>query len=217
MKAKKSLRSKTTTAAATRRGPLPAQRTTALGAVLATAVVQALASGGACAQGLDRSVLPIAEPKRPTYTEVDARKVEAPPHFEVKAPAGAPNVVIVLIDDLGFGVTSGFGGPVRTAVLDKLAQNGLRYNNFHTTALSSPTRAALKSGRNHHTVNMGFITELATSIPGATGQIPNNTAPLAETLRLNGYATGAFGKWHETAAWEASVAGPFDRWPRHCV
>ncbi len=198
---------------ATRRRPQQEPRTTALRAVLATAVVQALASGGAFAQALDRSVLPIAEPKRPTYTEVDARKVQAPAPFEVKAPAGAPNVVIVLIDDLGFGVTSGFGGPVGTAVLDKMAQNGLRYNNFHTTALSSPTRAALKSGRNHHTVNMGFITELATSIPGATGQIPNNTAPLAETLRLNGYATGAFGKWHETAAWEASVAGPFDRWP----
>jgi arylsulfatase len=89
----------------------------------------------------------------------------------------------------------------------------LRYNNFHTTALCSPTRAALKSGRNHHSVNMGFITEMATGIPGATGQIPTSTAPLAETLRLNGYATGAFGKWHETAAWEASVAGPFDRWP----
>jgi arylsulfatase len=198
---------------ATRPRPQQEPRTPALRAVLATAVVQALASAGATAQVLDRSVLPIAEPKRPTYTEVDARKVQAPAPFEVKAPAGAPNVVIVLIDDLGFGVPSGFGGPVRTAALDKLAQNGLRYNNFHTTALSSPTRAALKSGRNHHTVNMGFITELATSIPGATGQIPNNTAPLAETLRLNGYATGAFGKWHETAAWEASVAGPFDRWP----
>ena len=97
--------------------------------------------------------------------------------------------------------------------LDALAQQGLRYNNFHTTALCSPTRAALKSGRNHHTVNMAFITEMATGIPGATGQIPNATAPLAETLRLNGYSTAAFGKWHETAAWEASVAGPFDRWP----
>ena len=92
--------------------------------------------------------------------------------------------------------------------LDRLAQDGLRYNNFHTTALCSPTRAALKSGRNHHTVNMGFITEMATGMPGATGQIPNATAPLAEMLRLNGYSTAAFGKWHETAAWEASVSGP---------
>ena len=124
-----------------------------------------------------------------------------------------PNVVIVLIDDMGFGVPSSFGGPVAMPTLDKLAQGGLRYNNFHTTALCSPTRAALKSGRNHHTVNMAFITEMATGLPGATGQIPNATAPLAEMLRLNGYATAAFGKWHETAAWEASVAGPFDRWP----
>ena len=165
------------------------------------------------ADSLDRTVLPLAEPKRPAYTEIDARKVKVPPRFEVKAPKGAPNVVVVLIDDMGFGVPSSFGGPVSMPTLDKLAQNGLRYNNFHTTALCSPTRAALKSGRNHHQVNMAFITEMATGFPGATGQIPNAAAPLAETLRLNGYATAAFGKWHETAAWEASVAGPFDRWP----
>ncbi|PZR89086.1 MAG: arylsulfatase [Stutzerimonas stutzeri] len=161
----------------------------------------------------DRTSLPIAEPKRPVYTEIDARKVTPPPRFEVRAPAGAPNVVIVLIDDVGFGAPSTFGGPIGTPTLDQLAENGLRFNNFHTTALCSPTRAALKSGRNHHTVNMGFITELATAIPGSTGQIPSATAPLAEMLRLNGYATAAFGKWHETAVWEASVAGPFDRWP----
>jgi arylsulfatase len=162
---------------------------------------------------LDRTVLPIAEPQRPTFTEIDARKVKAPPQFQVSAPKGAPNVVIVLIDDLGFGAPSSFGGPIAMPTLDKLAQNGLRYNNFHTTALCSPTRAALKSGRNHHTVNMGFITEMATGMPGNTGQIPNSTAPLAETLRLNGYSTAAFGKWHETASWEISVSGPFDRWP----
>ena len=171
------------------------------------------AVGSQAKDALDRTALPIAEPKRPVYTELDVRKVTTPPRFEVTAPKGAPNVVIVLIDDLGFGVPSAFGGPVSMPTIDGLAQSGLRYNNFHTTALCSPTRAALKSGRNHHTVNMGFITELATGIPGATGQIPNSTAPLAEMLRLNGYATAAFGKWHETAAWEASVAGPFDRWP----
>jgi arylsulfatase len=163
----------------------------------------------------DRTILPIQEPKRPLYSELDARNAKMPPHFEVKAPAGAPNVVIVLIDDLGFGATGTYGGPIPTPTLERLAQNGLRYNNFHTTALSSPTRAALKSGRNHHTVNMGFITEMATGFPGATGQIPNATAPVAEMLRLNGYSTGAFGKWHETAAWETSVSGPFDRWPTH--
>jgi arylsulfatase len=162
---------------------------------------------------LDRTVLPVAEPKRPTYKELDARNVTPPPRFEVKAPSGAPNVVIVLIDDLGFGATSAFGGPIATPTLNNLAEQGIRYTNFHTTALCSPTRAALKSGRNHHMVNMGFITEMATGFPGATGSIPSSTAPVAEILRLNGYSTAAFGKWHETAAWEASVSGPFDRWP----
>ena len=162
---------------------------------------------------LDRTILPIQEPARPLFDEIDARNVKMPPRFEVKAPDGAPNVVIVLIDDMGFGVPAAFGGPVAMPTLDALAKQGLRYNNFHTTALCSPTRAALKSGRNHHTVNMAFITEMATGLPGATGQIPDATAPLAETLRLNGYSTAAFGKWHETAAWEASVAGPHDRWP----
>jgi arylsulfatase len=183
---------------------------------VAILLLAALTPHAALAQGsdrIDRTVLPIAEPKRPVYKELDARNVKAPPGFAVKAPSGAPNVVIVLIDDLGFGAPSTFGGPIAMPALDMLAKDGLRYNNFHTTALCSPTRAALKSGRNHHTVNMGFITEMATSLPGATGQIPNSTAPLAEMLRLNGYATAAFGKWHETASWEASVAGPFDRWP----
>ena len=170
--------------------------------------------GTAVAQtAMDRTMLPVQEPKQPTYKELDARNAKMPSNFGVAAPAGAPNVIIILIDDLGFGATDTFGGPIPTPTLDRLARNGLRYNNFHTTALSSPTRAALKSGRNHHTVNMGFITEMGTGFPGATGQIPNATAPVAETLRLNGYNTAAFGKWHETAAWETSVSGPFDRWP----
>jgi arylsulfatase len=176
----------------------------------------ALALGGALAPAAaenDRTVLPLAEPERPIYKEIDARKAKMPPRFEVKAPKGAPNVVIVLIDDMGFGVPSSFGGPVAMPTLDKLAAGGLRYNNFHTTAVCSPTRAALKSGRNHHTVNMAFITEMATGFPGATGKVPDAAAPLAETLRLNGYSTAAFGKWHETASWEISVSGPFDRWP----
>jgi len=164
---------------------------------------------------LDRTVLPILEPKRPTYSELDARNVKAPPRFEVKAPKSAPNVVIVLIDDIGFGGPSTFGGPIQTPTLDRLAKTGLRYNNFHTTALCSPTRVALKSGRNHHTGNAGSIMESSTGFPGNTGQIPNSVAPLAEMLRLNGYSTGAFGKWHETAAWETSLSGPFDRWPTH--
>jgi arylsulfatase len=164
---------------------------------------------------LDRTVLPIPEPKRPLYTELDVRNATPPAHFEVKAPAGAPNVMVVLVDDLGFAGTTAFGGPVGTPTFDRLANEGLRYNNFYTTAVCSPTRAALKSGRNHHVANMGSIIETGTAFPGNTGQIPNNVAPVAEMLRLNGYSTGAFGKWHETAAWEASVSGPFDRWPTH--
>jgi len=165
--------------------------------------------------GIDRTTLPILEPKPPTYTELDARDAQAPPRFEVTAPEGAPNVVIVLIDDLGFGAPSTFGGPLKTPTLDRLAEGGLRYNNFHTTALCSPTRVALKSGRNHHQANAGSIMETSTAFPGNTGAIPNSVAPLAEVLRLNGYSTSAYGKWHETAAWETSVSGPYDRWPTH--
>lgn len=163
----------------------------------------------------DRTVLPIQLPPRPTYDELDVRNATPPPRHEIKAPEGAPNVVLVLIDDIGFGGPSAFGGPISTPTLDRLASQGLRFNNFHTTALCSPSRAAIKSGRNHHTVNTGSIMETATAFPGNTGQIPNRTASLAEMLRLNGYSTGAFGKWHETAAWETSVSGPFDRWPTH--
>ncbi len=164
---------------------------------------------------MDRTILPIAEPIYPPYTELDVRKTEPPPRFEVTAPKKAPNVVIIMIDDLGFGATSTFGGPIATPNFDKLSKTGVRYNNFHTTALCSPTRVALKCGRNHHTANAGSIMETSTAYPGNTGKIPNRVAPLAEMLRLNGFSTGAFGKWHETAAWETSVSGPFDRWPTH--
>ena len=184
-------------------------------ATLAVALIATAMSSAALGQELDRTSLPIQEPKRQTYSELDARNVKAPPRFEVKTPTGAPNVVIVLIDDIGFGGPSTFGGPIRTPTFDALAANGIRLNNFHTTALCSPTRVALKSGRNHHTANAGSIMETSTAFPGNTGQIPNSVAPLAEMLRLNGYSTGAFGKWHETAAWETSVSGPFDRWPTH--
>ncbi|MDC0574259.1 sulfatase-like hydrolase/transferase [Luminiphilus sp.] len=164
---------------------------------------------------VDRTHLPIAEPDPPKFKELDVRNVEAPPLFSVEAPEGAPNVIIVLIDDVGFGATTPFGGPINTPTMDRLAENGLRYNNFHTTALCSPTRNALKTGRNHHQTNTGSIMETATAFPGNTGKIPNRIAPVAEMMRLNGYSTGAFGKWHETAAWETSVSGPFDRWPTH--
>jgi arylsulfatase len=169
----------------------------------------------AAGDGIDRTVLPVKAPDRPTFTELDIRNVTQPERFEVKAPEGAPNVILVLVDDLGFAGTSAFGGPVSTPTFDRIASEGIYYNNFHTTALCSPTRAAIKSGRNHHVNNMGFITEMATGMPGATGEIPNTVVPVAEILRLNGYSTGAFGKWHETATWETSISGPFDRWPMH--
>ncbi len=162
---------------------------------------------------LDRTVLPIPEPKAPIFTELDVRSVKVPPRFEVKAPAHAPNVLIVLIDDMGFGQSSAFGGPIHMPTVEKLASKGLKYNQFHTTALCSPTRAALLTGRNHHVCNMGSITETATAFPGQTGKRPDSVAPMAEMLRLNGFATAAFGKSHETAAWEVSVAGPTNRWP----
>ncbi len=161
----------------------------------------------------DRKVLPLAEPAVPSITEMDARKATPPPRFEVKAPQGAPNVLIVLIDDIGFGHPGTFGGPINMPALEALAGSGLRYNRFHTTALCSPTRTALLTGRNHHVNNAGAIMELATAFPGNTGVRPNSVAPLAQTLRLNGYSTAAFGKYHETAPWEASVSGPYDRWP----
>lgn len=162
---------------------------------------------------LDRSSLPIPEPKIPHSTVLDARNAKAPPRFEVKAPKGAPNVLIILIDDMGFGQSSAFGGPIQMPALERMAKGGLKFNQFHTTALCSPTRAALLTGRNHHMCNMGSITETATAFPGQTGQRPNAIAPLAEMLRLNGYSTASFGKSHETAAWEVSPSGPTDRWP----
>jgi arylsulfatase len=181
--------------------------------LVASACVGAAAAASAADWKPDRTVLPVHLPAPPKITELDAKMMKTPPWIEVDAPEGAPNVVIVLIDDMGFGVPDTFGGPVPMPTLDRLAREGLRYNNFHTTALCSPTRAALKSGRNHHVNNMGSITEFATGFPGQTGQIPDTVAPVAEMLRLNGYSTAAFGKWHELATWETSVSGPYTRWP----
>jgi arylsulfatase A-like enzyme len=161
----------------------------------------------------DRTVLPIPEPQYPHSTVLDARNATPPPRFEVKAPANAPNVLIVLIDDMGFGQSSAFGGPIHMPTVEQLANEGLRYNEFHTAALCSPTRAALLTGRNHHMNNFGSVAEMATAFPGQSGQRPNSVASVAEMLRLNGYSTAAFGKSHETAAWEVSPSGPTDRWP----
>jgi arylsulfatase A-like enzyme len=182
---------------------------------LAFAVIAVGARALAAGDGIDRTVLPVPDPEYPAITELDARNAKAPPRVEVKAPKGAPNVVIVLLDDIGFGQSSAFGGPAKMATLDKLASAGLRYNDFHTTALCSPTRTALLTGRNHHANNAGAVMEVATGFPGNTGIRPQSVAPLAEMMRLNGYSTAAFGKYHETPPWEVSVSGPFDRWPTH--
>jgi arylsulfatase len=133
----------------------------------------------------------------------------------VKAPKDAPNVVVILMDDMGFAVPETFGGPAHMPTLDRLAKNGLSYNRFHTTALCTPTRAALLTGYNPHSVNLGIITELATSYPGYTSIRPQSITPMAEVLRQNGYSTAQFGKSHETPTWEKSSNGPQDRWPTH--
>jgi arylsulfatase A-like enzyme len=143
-------------------------------------------------------VLPIKEPTYPAITELDARNAKAPARFEVKAPEKAPNVVIVLVDDIGFGHSSAFGGPIKMPTLEKMAANGLKYNRFHTTALCSPTRTALLTGYNHHSNNAGAIMEIATAFPGNTGVRPQSITPAASVLRMNGYSTAAFGKYHET-------------------
>ncbi len=162
-----------------------------------------------------REVLPIPNKAYAGPVYYDAKDPAAiyPPIQEVRPPKGAPNVLVVLIDDVGFAASSAFGGPINTPTAERLAANGLKYNRFHTTALCSPTRAALLTGRNHHSVGMGGITELATSAPGYTSMIPNTKAAVAKTLRENGYATAQFGKCHEVPVWETSPMGPFAHWP----
>jgi arylsulfatase A-like enzyme len=163
----------------------------------------------------DREVLPV--PDRPydgpVFDDASDPAAAFPPIEPLRPPDGAPNVLIILLDDVGFGASSAFGGPCHTPTAERLAADGLKFNRFHTTALCSPTRAALLSGRNHHSVGMGGITELATSAPGYNSIRPNTCAPLAETLKLNGYATAQFGKCHEVPVWETSPLGPFDSWP----
>lgn len=164
---------------------------------------------------LDRMSLPIKEPKRQTYTELDAANAKPPQRWEVKAPQGAPNVVVVLIDDIGFGASSRFGGPINMPFLEQLGKQGISYNRFHTTALCSPTRVALLTGYNHHSNNAGSIMETSTAFPGNNGIRPQSITPMAEVLRQNGFSTAAFGKYHETPPWEISVSGSLDRWPTH--
>ena len=162
-----------------------------------------------------RTMLPI--PDRPVSGLItfDAKDPDTafPPIEPLLPPDGAPNVLVVLIDDVGFGASSAFGGPCATPTAERLAAGGLRYNRFHTTALCAPTRQALLTGRNHHSVGMGNITETATSAPGQSSLRPNTKAPLAVTLKLNGYSTAQFGKCHEVPVWQSSPMGPFDAWP----
>jgi len=162
-----------------------------------------------------RSHLPIPTPERTGLITYDARDPDTkfPPIEQLRPPKGAPNVLVILIDDAGFGSNSAFGGPCQTPNLEQLAADGLKYNRFHTTALCSPTRAALLTGRNHHSAGMGGVTEIATGAPGYSSVLPNTISPLARTLKLNGYSTAQFGKCHEVPVWETSPVGPFDAWP----
>jgi arylsulfatase A-like enzyme len=164
---------------------------------------------------VQRSVLPIPQVQPVGFTPYDAKdpKVAYPPIVPLRPPAGAPNVLVILIDDCGFGAPSAFGGPCATPTAERLAASGLKFNRFHTTALCAPTRGALLTGRNHHTVGMGAVTELATSSPGNNSLRPDSAAPLAEILKLNGYSTAQFGKCHEVPVWETSPMGPFRQWP----
>ena len=130
-----------------------------------------------------------------------------------QAPGKAPNILLVMLDDVGFGSFSSFGGPVDAPGFQSVADRGLLYNQFHTTALCSPTRATLLTGRQHHSVHMGGITEIANSFPGYDSQIPLEAASVAQILQMSGYGTSCFGKWHLTPSWEQGPAGPYDRWP----
>jgi arylsulfatase len=160
-----------------------------------------------------RGILPIPDIPAKGKIALDARKAEFPAIVPLRPPEGAPNVVIVLIDDMGFGAPSVTGGPCHMPAMQKIYDGGLLYNRFHTTALCSPTRQALLTGRNHHSAGMGSVAEVATGAPGNDSVRPNSVATIAEMLRLNGYCTGAVGKMHQTPTWEVSMSGPFDRWP----
>ena len=164
---------------------------------------------------VQRTVLPVPDRARPGLITYDAKdpSTKFPPIVPLHPPKGAPNVLIILLDDVGFAASSAFGGPCQTPNFEKLASSGLKYNRFHTTALCSPTRQACLTGRNHHSVAMGGVTEIATSAPGYSSVLPKNKAPLPMTLKLNGYSTAQFGKCHEVPVWQSSPLGPFDQWP----
>ncbi len=164
---------------------------------------------------IQRTVLPIPDQPYKGLIMYDAKDPESkfPPIAQLRPPKDAPNVLLILIDDAGFGSSSAFGGPCQTPNAEKLAADGLKYNRFHTTALCSPTRQAILTGRNHHSAGMGAITEIASGAPGYNSLLPNTMSPIARTLTLNGYNTAQFGKCHEVPVWETSPIGPFNAWP----
>ena len=183
------------------------------GMIAVTRLLGGLAAAAFAWPVMAQGVLPLPEPPfkgviGDTYKDSTPDKIPL-----IKAPDGAPNVLVILIDDSGFGQWSTFGGLIPTPNLDRLAANGLRYTRFHTTALCSPTRAALLTGRNHHSAGTGVITELGSGYPGYSGQIPASAGMVSEILRQNGYSTAFIGKNHNIADWETSISGPFDRWP----
>jgi len=183
-----------------------------------SAIVLSLLAGGFC--GCSRPSPPggpatsagISLPREvpPFAGKIGTTYQDSTPDFPkpVTAPKGAPNVLLILTDDTGFGHAATFGGAAATPTLDRLAKSGLRYNRFHTTALCSPSRAALLTGRNHHSVGTGVIIEMGTGYPGYTGMVPKTAAGLPQVLQMNGYATAAIGKWHNTPEWETSPVGP---------
>jgi arylsulfatase A-like enzyme len=177
-------------------------------AVLSLALAAAIALPAAAQEVLPR-------PEQPFRGKIGRTTQDSVKDFPkmIEAPKGAPNILVILTDDVGFGASSTFGGPIPTPTMDRLAKNGLRYNNFHTTALCSPTRAALLSGRNHHSANTGVIMELATGFPGYNSLMSKSNGTFAEILKQNGYNTSWYGKNHNVPDWQSSQAGPFDLWP----
>jgi arylsulfatase A-like enzyme len=169
----------------------------------------------AVASVVDVTPVPSKEPPAgretgPSLTVDDS----TPGDYELPHPGGdAPNVVVILLDDLGFGQLGCFGSDIATPNIDRLAREGVTYNRFHVTAICSPTRACLLTGRNHHAVGVGFLTDVPMTYPGYTARVPKSAATLPRLLRDAGYNTMAVGKWHLVTSGERSHAGPFDRWP----
>jgi len=163
-------------------------------------------------QGTPSNGEPLPKPEARFNGKIGRTVKDSKPDFPkgVEPPAGAPNILMILTDDVGFGATSVFGGPVQTPNFQRVADRGLRYNRFHTTALCSPTRAALITGRNHHSVASGVITEFATGFPGYNSLVPKSCGAVGAVLRENGFNTSWFGKMHNVPDWMSSQAGPFD-------